>query len=263
VRVVALILALFAAAQAPAPDGSAFEVASVKPSASRDTAMRIVWPRGRFSAANVTMQQFVGAAYTLPPFRIEGGPGWFNTDRFNIEAKVSADAVIVQARGMPEAIRLMTQRLLADRFMFAAHWEKKPQTIYALVKAKPDSPLGPNLQKSNVDCASLFAARRLGDPLPPIAVCGNQRAPGKLTAGSLLMTQIADTLESLLQQVVVDRTGLVGTFNVDLTWARDPTTDAGPSLFTAVQEQLGLKLEATRAPVDVLVVDRLEKPSAD
>jgi uncharacterized protein (TIGR03435 family) len=87
--------------------------------------------------------------------------------------------------------------------------------------------------------------------------------PGKLTAGSLLMTQLADTLESLLQQVVVDRTGLDGRFNVDLTWAPDPTTDAGPSLFTAVQEQLGLKLEATKAPVDVLVVDRLEKPSAD
>jgi len=109
----------------------------------------------------------------------------------------------------------------------------------------------------------LLTAAGRGGPLPPIALCGNQRVPGKLTAGSLLMTQLADTLESLLQQVVVDRTGLDGRFNVDLTWAPDPTTDAGPSLFTAVQEQLGLKLEATKAPVDVLVVDRLEKPSAD
>ena len=258
-----LVIALLAAAQPPVLDTPAFEVASIKASAARDTAMRIIWPRGRFSAVNVTMRQFVGAAYTLQPFQIEGGPGWFSADRFNIEATVGAEAGIVQVRGMPEGIRLMMQTLLRDRFMFASHWEKKPQTIYALVKAKPGSPLGPNLQKSNADCAALFAAVRRGGPLPPIAVCGNQRLSGKLTAGGLLMTQLADTLESLLQQVVVDRTGLDGTFNVDLTWAADQTTDTGPSLFTAVQEQLGLKLEAAKAPVDVLVIDRLEKPSAD
>jgi uncharacterized protein (TIGR03435 family) len=225
--------------------------------------MRIIWSRGRFSATNATLRQLVGAAYTLLPFQIEGGPGWFDVDRFNIEATIGADAVIVQTRGMPEAIRLMLQTLLADRFRFVAHWEKKPQTIYALVKAKPGGELGPSLQKSNVDCGALFAARRPGDPSPPAALCGNQQGAGKLTAGSLRMTQLADTLESLLQQVGVDRTGLDGAFNVDLTWAPDTTTAAGPSLFTAIQEQLGLKLEATKAPVDVLVVDRADKPSAD
>ena len=258
-----LIVMLLAAAQAPSPVSPAFEVASIKPSALRDTRMRIIWPRGRFSSANATMRQFVGAAYVLPAFRIEGGPGWFDTDRFNIEATVAADTVMAQPRGMPEAIRLMMQTLLADRLMFAAHWEKKPQTIYMLVRTKPGGASGPNLQKSNADCAALFAGRRPGDPLPPVALCGNQRTPGRWTAGSLPMTQLADTLESMLQQVVVDRTELAGAFNVDLTWAADPATAPGPSLFTAIQEQLGLKLEATKAPVDVLVVDRLERPSAD
>jgi uncharacterized protein (TIGR03435 family) len=138
--------------------------------------------------------------------------------------------------------------------------------IYAadhLVLARPKGPLGPSLRASHADCSSLIAAARQGAPLPPLSLCGVQRAPGKLIAGAYLMAQLADTLASSLQQVVVDRTGLDGVYDIDLTWAADQTIDSGPSLFTAVQEQLGLKLKPTKGPVEVLVIDHVEHPAED
>jgi uncharacterized protein (TIGR03435 family) len=244
-------------------DPAAFEVASVKPSASHDTRIKLIWPRGRFSAVNVTTRQFVEAAYKVEPFRVQGGPGWMSADRFNVDARIPADAVIVQTRGLPEAIGLMMQQLLANRFMFAAHWEQKQRTVYALALARPGGLPGPGLRRSFADCAALIAAARQGTPLPDPSVCRVQRAPGKLVAGAYLMTQLADTLASSLQQVVVDRTGLDGVYDIDLTWAADQTTESGPSLFTAVQEQLGLKLQPIKALVDVLVIDHVEKPTPD
>ena len=241
----------------------AFEVASVKPSASHDAVMKIIWPRGRFSAVNVTTRQFLEAAYKVEPFRVQGGPGWINADRFNVDARIPDDAVIVQARGLPAAIGLMMQRLLASRFMFAAHWEQKQRTVYALGLAKPGGQPGPGLRQSHADCAALIAAARQGKPVSDPSVCSVQRAPGRLVAGAYLMAQLADTLASSLQQVVLDRTGLDGVYDIDLTWAADQTTEAGPSLFTAVQEQLGLKLQPTKALVDVLVIDHVEKPTPD
>ncbi len=263
--VLALLLAQARATPAPPADSASpsFDVASVKPSASRDTAMRIIWPRGRFSAVNVSVRQFVEVAYNIWPFQVERAPAWF-TDRFNIEATVGLDTPLDQpARGMPDAIRRMMQTLLADPFMCAVHWEKKSHTTYALMKARDDSETGPGLRRSDADCPSLFAAARRGGPLPTMALCGVQRSPGKLVAGAYSMSQLADTLSSTLQQIVVDRTGLTGVFDVDLAWAADPTTDAGPALFTALQEQLGLRLQAGKEPVDVLVVDRAQRPTPD
>lgn len=263
VLVVACVVTLDGQGGQPLDREPAFEVASVKPSASRDSAMRIIWPRGRFSAVNVTTRQFVEAAYKIEPFRVQGGPAWIAASRFNIDATIPADAVVVQIRGMPDAIRLMMQRLLADRFRFVAHLEQKPQTVYALVMARPNGQLGPGLRRSQTDCASLIAAARQGAPVPPSSPCSVQRAPGRLVAGAYLMAQLADTLVSSVQQVVVDHTELKGRYDIDLTWAADETTDSGPSLFTALQEQLGLKLQATKAPVDVLVIDHVEKPTPD
>jgi uncharacterized protein (TIGR03435 family) len=263
VLVVAYVTAVNGQVGQPFDQKPAFEVASVKPSASRDTAMRINWPRGRFSAVNVTLHQFIENAYKIEPFRIDGGPGWVGADRFNIEATIPTDVVIVQARGIPDAIRLMMQRLLADRFRFVAHVEQKQRTVYALVVAKPNSPLGPMLRQSQADCAALFAAYRQGGPLPPSSLCGVQRAPGRLVATGYLMAQLADMLASSTQQVVVDHTELKGVYDIDLTWSVDQTTDSGASLFTALQEQLGLKLQPTKGPVDVLVIDHVEKPTPD
>jgi len=232
--------------QLPSP---AFEVASIKPNTSGTTSMRINWSRGRFSAVNVTTRQFVEQAYKVEQFRLEGGPGWFNTDRFNIDATIPTDAMIVQTRGMPDEIRAMMQALLADRFMFRARWEQKQQKAYDLVLARRDGQLRPHLRKSPTDCQALIAAaRQQGGPLPAPSVCGVQLVPGKLVATSYLMAQLADILTSSLEQKVIDRTGLAGGYDLDLTWVPDQTTDPGPSLFTALQEQLGLKLESTRRP---------------
>jgi uncharacterized protein (TIGR03435 family) len=164
---------------------------------------------------------------------------------------------------MPEAIRLMMQRLLADRFRFVAHQEQKQQTVYALVVARRNGELGPGLRQSHADCAALFAAARQGGPPPPPSLCGVQRAPGRLVASAYLMAQLADTLASTMQQVVVDHTALQGVYDIDLTWAADQTSESAPSLFTALQEQLGLKLQPTKAAVDVLVIDHVEKPTPD
>ena len=226
--------------------------------------MRINWSKGRFSAVNVTTRQFVQAAYKVEPFRLEGGPGWFNTDRFNIDATIPAFAVIVQTRGMPDAIQAMMRALLADRFMFRARWEEKQQKAYDLVLARRDGQLGPHLRKSPTDCQALFAAaRQQGGPLPAPSVCGVQQAPGRLVATSYLMAQLADALTSSLEQKVIDRTGLAGGYDIDLTWAADQATDPGPSLFTALQEQLGLRLESTRRATEVLVIDHVERPTPD
>src|SRR4051812_8786841 len=104
-RAALLTAALVTMAQVPPPAGPAFEVATIKPNPSRETAYRIIWPRGRFSAVNVTVRHLVEAAYVLPPFRIDGGPGWLGADRFNVEATVSADAIVTPAQpGLPEAV---------------------------------------------------------------------------------------------------------------------------------------------------------------
>jgi uncharacterized protein (TIGR03435 family) len=276
---IALVLAVAAAssldAQAPA-SRPAFDVASVKRNTSGGTAMRIIWPRGRFSAVNVLVRQFIEVAYQVESFRIAGGPGWIGADRFDIEATVVAELPPAR-RGLPEPIQMMMRTLLADRFKAVTHWEKRPQTIYTLVRAKANGGLGPKLRKSEVDCPTLMASAARGGPLPPPSMCGVQRRPGGLLAGGLPIAQLVGYLTTSLQRVVVDRTGLAGDFNVDLTWTPDqPPPDgapsapdvpdvrsAGPSLFTALQEQLGLKLESARGPVDVLVIDHVDRPTED
>ena len=143
-------------------------------------------------------------------------------------------------RGMPDAYRLMMQKLLADRFRFVAHWEQKPQTIFALVVAKPSGPLGPRLQRSDADCASLLAGARQGGVTQPVAQCRTQYTPGQFTSKGLLPAQLADTLQSWLQQVVVDRTGLSGRFDVDLTWAPVPGGVAVSGANEQVRDQLSV-----------------------
>jgi uncharacterized protein (TIGR03435 family) len=153
------------------------------------------------------------------------------------------------------------------------------------LRARSEGKLGPQLHSSMTDCAAILAARRAGQPPPrqpfsePVQ-CGMRMLPGNLSMGGTPLSQFAQYLSGSLQRVVVDQTGLTGNYDLNLTWTPDsigPPPDAppdlakiiaaidpnGPSLFTAIQEQLGLKLEATKAPVDVLVIDRVGKPTPD
>src|SRR5437868_4839883 len=149
----------------------------------------------------------------------------------------------------------MLQSLLADRFGLIAHKEKRDGQVYALTLARPDGKLGPQLSRSAVDCTALA---RAGGP-PPQGACSMRVGNGTLAARSVTMSDIARVLMGSVDRIVVDRTGLEGAYDVDLAWTPNPTPDSpGASIFTALQEQLGLKLEAARAPVDVVVIDRIE-----
>jgi uncharacterized protein (TIGR03435 family) len=295
VVVVALTTGRGLGAQAPEAPASSnrptFEAASVKANKSGGPFQLIFQPGGRFRATNVTLKMLIGAAYgtpqPLPDFQQEGGPKWMESDRFDVIAKAPGDPK-PGPNGPPPEMFLMIQSMLEERFHLKVHFEMKDMPIYALVLARSDGKLGPRMTLSTTDCAALMASMRArGGPPPPPAPgerppCGARMFPGNLSAGAMTMTQVVNGLARMpgLNRTVVDRTGLTGAYDFDLTFTPDqvpqgrgdpppgapplPAIDPnGPSLFTALQEQLGLKLEPTRAPVNVLVIDRAEQPTDD
>jgi uncharacterized protein (TIGR03435 family) len=258
--------------------GPAFEVASIRANRSGDTGVRFGFqPGGRFNGVNVSLQTMIRNAYGVQSFEIVGGPAWLAVDRYDIVAKAPENA-------QPEQVRQMVRTLMADRFKLVLHRETRELPIYALVLARPDGRLGPQLKPSSTNCEevarTLNSAGRGGaaPPAPPPQsgnrpTCGirvNAGATAILIAGGTPIAQLASNLSGAVNRTVVDRTGLTGGFDIDLTFTPDPLmfqgaapTDQppGPSLFTALQEQLGLKIESTRGPVEVLVVDSAERPT--
>jgi uncharacterized protein (TIGR03435 family) len=274
-------------AQAPQTPGAgpAFEVASVKPNNSADNrVMMAVQPGGRFTATNITLKMLIRNAYQLQDFQIVGGPSWMSSDRFDIVAKAEDGAPQETPsldRTGPNRTQLMIRALLAERFQLVAHNEERELPIYALVLARSDGKLGPDLRKSEVDCNAMFAAGRgRGMPPPPAPPqpgerpqCGIRIGMGNMAIGGALMSQIAQGLANFLGRTVQDKTGLTGNYDASLTWTPDqmpqrppgapelpPVDPNGPSIFTAVQEQLGLKLDSQKSQVSVLVIDRAERP---
>lgn len=238
-----LSAALLAAASLAFAQAATYDVASIKPNKSGSQNSGTSTQNGQLTATNVTLRNMIRNAYDLQDFQIVGGPGWVDSDRFDIIAKVEG------APAPPER-RLMMQALLAERFSFVAHHETKELAVYDLVLARPDGKLGLGLR--HVDCAV-------------VQTCGNTTVNNTvLKAQGRTIPDFAQTLSAMVTRIVIDKTGLAGAFDIDLTWSRDQTTDTTqPSIFTAVQEQLGLKLDASRGPVDVLVIDRVEPPTPD
>jgi uncharacterized protein (TIGR03435 family) len=231
-----------------------FEVATIKPSRP-DTPGKLFSVRGRlFSTSNTSLSDLITFAYGLHARQISGGLAWLETEKYDLSGQPDRE-------GQPneKQWKVMVQKLLADRFKLTFHHEKRELAVYAIVVGKP----GPKLTKSE------------GDPngLPSLIF----RGLGVLPARNASMADLAGVLQmAVLDRPVVDQTGLPGRYDFSLTWTPDesqfgglgvrvppPTADATapPGLFTAIQEQLGLKLESTKAPVDVLVIDRVEKPS--
>jgi uncharacterized protein (TIGR03435 family) len=281
--VVAIVsLCASAIAQSPTPGAAkpAFEVASVKPN---NTAARgSSWstqPGGRFTATNLTLAMIIRNAFELQESQLVGVPDWGSSERFDITAK--AEREFPTTNNKPSLSQLMVQSLLEERFKLVSHRETRDLPAYALVLARPDGRLGPQLKQSDVDCAALVAARRAAGAAPsggggststPSTTpppgqrrpCTMTMAGGTLRAGSVPMASLTATLSSVVQRIVVDRTGLTGGFDFDLTFSTEQSADAtSPSVFTAVQEQLGLKLDSVRVPMDVLVVDSIERPTPD
>jgi uncharacterized protein (TIGR03435 family) len=264
-----------------------FDVASVKPNTSGE--MRVMMrnlPGGIYEAYNVTLGAMVRQAYRLQQFQLVGGPAWLDADRFTIQARSPAGSA-------PSEFALRMRSLLAERFSLQVHNETRELPIYALVVARADGRLGSQLRPASIDCTALVAARgRGGAPPPPPPApprpgerpqCGTMMGGGRVFGGGATMPQLATTLSQFAGRMVFDRTGLTGGFDFDLEFAPDPglrgigpggglpgppdvadrPADAGISIFTAVQEQLGLRLEAERGPVEVVVIDRVEQPTAD
>lgn len=224
------------------PQRLAFEVASVKPSGANDQLMFRLQPGGRYIATALTLKMLVANAYGVPLYRVTGGPGWDDSDKFNIEAKVG-----IPLKPWPDSnaqLNEMQQSLLEERFKLAFHRETREETIYNLVIAKGGS--------------KLKAAKEGERP-------GFEMWGGTIHSMAVPLEYLAGNLSRVLGRTVVDKTGLTGKFSYMVNYAPDNATpdDDRPSLFTAIEQQLGLRLESSKGPVEFLVIDHAEKPDAN
>ena len=238
----------------------------------------------------MTVGNLITIGYGIQRFQLIGGPSWMNTDRFDINA-VSEDVPLQPTPpGTPNRMQLLVRSLLKERFALVTHHETRELPLSYLVVAREDGKLGDRLRPSTVDCRALMAERakaaKEGAPPTPmpfkpgeVPQCGMRGGLGQISAGSIALANFAQMLGSMLKRPVYDRTNLTGNFDIQLDYTPDqmpqippgvtlppgltlPSPD-GPSLNTALREQLGLKLDATRGPVDVIVIDSVEQPTPD
>jgi uncharacterized protein (TIGR03435 family) len=269
------VVGLLAAAMLPPPvvgaqvgpdAGPTFDVSSVKPNTLGGPANNWELSPGHHNFRNSQVRALIRAAWDDNGLRIEGAPDWIVTERFDVVGKYPADTP-------PDAIRLMLRQLLRDRFKLAVHVETRQLPIYALSVAREDGVLGPHLQPGLPECVPPWPGRTT-----PPAHCGRGVDSGFVQLGAQDMTEFAQLLSEMqvAGRPVRDRTGLTGRFKIDLVFAPDagarPTLNAGspapapetaPSIFTALREQLGLKLEPARDDLSILIVDHIERPAPD
>lgn len=254
------VLAVAALTFAQSQSSRAFDVASVKPTPPGSTQLTtmVAQPGGRFVATSAPLRLLIRTAFQLQDDQIVGGPAWINTERFDIVARSDAPDSLPQ-------LTPMMQTLIVDRFKLAFHRETRELPVFALVTVKKDGTLGPGLRPTACPDVAIDLART-----QPCANVSNDR--GRLTMRGMPFFQFPQFLAPFVNRVLVDQSGLTGRYDVDLTWTPDrapsaadvPANDPNAvSIFTAIQEQLGLRLESTRAPVEVLVIDRVERPGPD
>jgi bla regulator protein blaR1 len=240
----------------------AFEVTSIKP-ADPDLRSHFSGTRnGEFIATDATLKQLVGMAYDLRDHQISGGPKWLDSDRYRVEGKPDSATPIPPGRAGWLQTMAMLQQLLAERFHLAVHHETREEQVYELVIARG----GPKLKDADLV--------RTG----PKGI--GSTGPGRLQGMAASMDVLIQVLAPVLSRSVIDKTGLTGKYDFTLEYTPElgqlrlgppgapedpgPPPDAnGPSLFTALQEQLGLKLESTKGQVEILVIDHAEKPDAN
>lgn len=298
----ALLSVAVVVAQAQAPSSStepeqkpAFEVTSVRPNTVVSDSMSIGGPPGRFDARNVSLELLITQAYGVRRELLEGGPDWIRGERYDI-------AATAQAGAPADERNLMLQSLLEDRFKLVTRRETREGDVYALVLARDDAELGPRLTPTIDDCARIreeraAAARESsrrggrgakagrgggrGAPRAPCTSRTSQRARqgggfvATYSMGGVTLQALARLLERSVGAPVEDRTGLAGDYDVELEFLRQPAlatvapgesasiADDAPSVFTAVEEQLGLKLQVERGLLEYLVIERVEHPEPD
>jgi len=280
-----LVVAHSGAAQSTAPKltdaapSTVFEAASIKPQApSSDGSIRTMVqfpPNGRLTAAGATVKTLICVAYGLSDFQVLGGPNWIEEDRYDVLA-TPGSALEEQLQKMKsddntQAKRQMLQALLADRFKLILHHDTKELPIYGLVVAKS----GSKLQETKPDDANPDAANAPAHPTNK----GRMRmsidsGSIEITATGMAMDGLARQLASQLHSTVQNNTGLKGIYDFTLRFTPDDAPmdasgganasladNGGTSIFAAVQDQLGLKLESKKGPVEIVVVDHVDKPS--
>jgi uncharacterized protein (TIGR03435 family) len=266
-----------------AGQNATFEVASVKPQTELPRGGSRGQSPNRYYQPGIFLRHVIEFAYDLPPYRVEGGPHWIDSDRWAIDARAAAPA-------RTDEMRLMVRRLLADRFKLAAHVETRELPIYELRLARDDGTLGPNAKPAAVDCTPYLTGERSREELQAAGVAGCGGVPGGIGAGigggsvvvvnyatfrGAPMSALATHIERVLRRGVRDKTGVIGPLDLELTYATETPWPERPSLawlaqakespplFTALREQLGLKLDDSRGPVDFLVIDSVERPTPD
>jgi uncharacterized protein (TIGR03435 family) len=263
---VALATATSTQAQAPAATSiqpPSFDVISVKPNKTSIGSHGLIiteFTADGFRGTNVPVHTLLLQAYGLHEGESFGEPAWANSEVFDIEAKVAGPDVAAFSKLDSDQLQAMLRQILAERFGLVAHRETRELPVYALSVAKG----GPKLKESVIDPSVSANARRGG---------GVRMSMGMIAAHECTIPYFLSMLSRQLGRSIIDRTGLAGNYDFTLRWSPDngATTssndsagtqaDALPSIFSAVQEQLGLKLESTKAPASVLVIDHLERPS--
>jgi uncharacterized protein (TIGR03435 family) len=271
-RLIAVIAltALSATSGAQAPKDPAFDVAAIKPAADTQAfSFSMVQPGGRYIGQNMSLRLLIKTAYGVHDSQIVGGPPWIDGDRWDINAKAEG---YKDAAPFRDVARLMVRPLLADRFKLVMHHEQRELPVYALVLTRPNE-FGPQFRRDDTcDPAAppIPAAQGAAEPAAPMACGGDLFNPRHLQAKSMTLNYMLIGLgRTSIDRVVVDHTGLTGKFDWEVQWIPDDLRiDAakppeGPSIFQAFREQLWLKFEPTRDRVDVLVIDRAERPVPD
>lgn len=252
-----------------------FDVASIKLAApgQRGTYIRTL-PGGTVNIANMQVKDLIVLGWRIEPFQITGGPAWLGSTRYDISAKPDKAS-------KPKETLLMLQALLQDRFQLKMHRETRELPIYALVLAKKSAKLGPGLTPSKEGgCAPPDPTKppHPPDPAKPSTLgCGGMMTGhSRLAAASIPIADLAKMLSRILGRTVINKTGLTGEFDVSLVWMPNesqapapqpeepkplPPETLAPAIFTALEEQLGLKLESRKGPVEIFVIDHAEKPS--
>lgn len=245
-----------------------FEVASVKRNTATAAGQSGRTANGAVVFTNMSLRLIVANAYDMQPRKVVGGPQWIDVERFDINARAPENTA-------DNRLNLMLRRLLAERFRLAARTQMREEPVYALVLSRSDGRLGPRLRQST-DCRKGATTGQDPIALAPDALsypCGLRMSASStavtIQGGATSIARLARALDGTGDRQVVDRTGLAGSFSFELRYV-SPALEAAitqdgnlPSVFSAIQEQLGLKLESSRGPVEVLVIDSVERPTPD
>jgi len=246
-------ISVSAAAQRPV-----FDAASIRRSVQQTGDDLVFLPGGRFTASSSTLE-LIGAGYEIATFRIVGGPDWMRSERYDVQARAAGDVTLADTR-------LMLQRLLEERFRLRVRTEPREIPVYALLLARSDRRTGPGLRPASPDACIDRGPLPVNVPRDALPSCGRLFGnPGRMSGRRVSLDLLAERLSTIVGRVVVNQTGRTEMFDVDLEWTPDSGPSFGnrdaPSLLTALGEQLGVKLDSSRAEAAVLLVESIERPT--